>query len=1165
MMRFELFFLVKRGLAYVEEQLVFYKKNKVMFCNQIAVLKRDTSFKDSEINALKSEIEKLKKEKESNQIKIDKFENATKSLDKLIGSQISNNRRKGVGFVSYNAVPPPPTGLFALPTIDLSNSGLEEFQQPEFEGYGPKASKSVGKDTSNKVKKNPDAPLFNTAKEEVNTAKLKVVNTSRPTSAVVNVVRANLATCLISQTSRNLMEDMLPLGEEPKDEELLVKELLNCVLFTDTACFVMSPDFKLLDKSHVLLKVPKKNNMYSVDMKNIVPKKSLTCLVAKATLDKSLLWHRRFTWVFFLASKDETSDILKNFITEIENLVDKKVKIIRCDNGIEFKNRFMNDFCKKKGIKRKFSVARTPQQNDVAKRRNMTLIKAARTMFADFKLPTTFWVEAVNTTCYVQNREDKPMVIGDGPKWLFDIDSLTKSMNYVPVVAGTNSNDFTGSEESKGAEKKDDKGASKASRFSDQEQPKSSTPNINNTGPSINTTSANFKTGTLNINIVSPTVITTRSNRSQNVSDMFSLGRSPSLKATHADLFSDQTEMDISNLTTLNQVPTNPNTRIHKDHSLDHVIGDIQSSVQTRGMTKNTNEHGFISAVYERKTHEDLYTCLLACFLSQEEPKRIAKALSKRAIGTKWIFRNKKDERGIVTKNKARIVAQGYTQEEGIDYDEVFAPMARIEAIRLFLAYAYFMGFMMVKALYGLHQAPRAWYGTLAKYLLDNGFQRGKIDQTLFIKKQKGDILLVQVYVDDIIFGLHVRQREDRIFISQDKYVVKILRKFGFTDVRTASTPMDTEKPLLKDSNGDDVDVHLYKSMIRSLMYLTSSRPDIMFAARHIEYLVWAKLASASTLKDGDIWHNHCIQIDGKVKGQIFTVKDQTIPVESLLPPLTTAVVNVLKTPTMPHDSPLLKVHTLGSDEGRMQPNELMELVTKLLDRVAVLENDLKQTKKTYGGAFTKLIKKVKTSEKTIKSSKARRRAPIFMIHHDAQTQGRQEYDLESNFEFTAPKEVYTTEPDISTANVPVSTASAEFSTAAKSLVYIRRSATKRKDNMGLLEEPKRIARALCDPAWVEAMQESDDIVPKVVAGSSKRSVEEELGEEKRALWVELKLQRYMHDPLTWRLYDTCGVHHVSTETGLDIFMLVEKDFPLTRGLPMLMLVNKLQVDQQAA
>ncbi|GJW33516.1 retrovirus-related pol polyprotein from transposon TNT 1-94 [Tanacetum coccineum] len=164
------------------------------------------------------------------------------------------------------------------------------------------------------------------------------------------------------------------------------------------------------------------------------------------------------------------------------------------------------------------------------------------------------------------------------------------------------------------------------------------------------------------------------------------------------------------------------------------------------------------------------------------------------------------------------------------------------------------------KALYGLHQAPRAWYETLSTYLLDNGFQRRKIDKTLFIKRYKGDILLVQVYVDDIIFGstkkelynafeklmhkkfqmssmvkltfflgLQVQQKKVGIFISQDKYVVETLKKFGFTKVKTASTPMETQKPLLKDEDGEEVHVHMYRSMIGSLMYLTSSRPDIMF------------------------------------------------------------------------------------------------------------------------------------------------------------------------------------------------------------------------------------------------------------------------------------------------------------------------------------------------
>ncbi|GJV50405.1 putative ribonuclease H-like domain-containing protein [Tanacetum coccineum] len=176
--------------------------------------------------------------------------------------------------------------------------------------------------------------------------------------------------------------------------------------------------------------------------------------------------------------------------------------------------------------------------------------------------------------------------------------------------------------------------------------------------------------------------------------------------------------------------------------------------------------------------------------------------------------------------------------------------------------------YKVVKAMYGLHQAPRAWYGTLSKYLLDNGFQRGTIDQTLFIRKHKGEFFLVQVYVDDFIFGslnpmlcrefealmhdkfkmsamgeltfflgLQVLQKNDGIFLSQDKYLVDILKKFGLSDVRSANTPLDGEHPWGKDRTGKDVELHLYRSMIRSLMYLTTSRSYIMFAicacARH--------------------------------------------------------------------------------------------------------------------------------------------------------------------------------------------------------------------------------------------------------------------------------------------------------------------------------------------
>ncbi|GKF34347.1 putative ribonuclease H-like domain-containing protein [Tanacetum coccineum] len=162
--------------------------------------------------------------------------------------------------------------------------------------------------------------------------------------------------------------------------------------------------------------------------------------------------YSRFTWVFFLATKDETSDILKSFITGIKNLVDHKVKAIRCDNKTEFKNKEMNQFCEMKDILRQFSVAKTPQQNEVAERRNVTLIESARTMLADSKLPTTFWAEVVNTACYNKDSgESTPNVVGSGPDWLFDIDALTKIMNYEPIVKGTQSNGFAGTKASDNA------------------------------------------------------------------------------------------------------------------------------------------------------------------------------------------------------------------------------------------------------------------------------------------------------------------------------------------------------------------------------------------------------------------------------------------------------------------------------------------------------------------------------------------------------------------------------------------------------------------------------------------------------------------------------------------------------------------------------------------
>nr|GEU59390.1 putative ribonuclease H-like domain-containing protein [Tanacetum cinerariifolium] len=445
----------------------------------------------------------------------------------------------------------------------------------------------------------------------------------------------------------------------------------NIVLFTDTACLVVSPYFKLTDESHVLLKAEAFNTACCVQNRVLVIKP-----------------HNKTHYELFLGTKPALS-FMGSFGCHVTIL-----------NTIDHLSKFDGK------VDEGFFVGYS------------TNSKAFRVFNSRTRI--------VEENLHVKFSDNTPNIVGSGPNWLFDIDALTKSMNYKPVTQhppfSSNSKDSPGAGfKPLGEEKKKD-GEDPGNE--DSEIPSIKEPRVNQENDA-NVNSTN------NINIVSLT---------------------------------------------------------------DNAAGIEDNTV---------NEN----IVY-----------------GLELPN------GKRAIGTKWVFRNKKDKRGIVIKNKARLVAQGYTQEEGIDYDEILAHMdvksaflyGKIEK-EVYVCQPpgfedpYFSDrvYKVEKALYGLRQASRAWYETLLTYLLDNGFQRGKIDKTLFIKRDK---------------SLQVKQKEDGIFISQDKYVNKILNKFGFSDVKTTSTPMETKKPLLKDEDSVEVDVHLYRSMIGSLMYLTSLRPDIMFA-----------------------------------------------------------------------------------------------------------------------------------------------------------------------------------------------------------------------------------------------------------------------------------------------------------------------------------------------
>ncbi|GJR37760.1 putative ribonuclease H-like domain-containing protein [Tanacetum coccineum] len=1120
----------KRGLSQVEARLVEFKNNEIKFCERIRVLERDIELKDNKIENLRNELEELKKEKDSIDFKIKKFENSAKDLDCLLGTQRSVKDKTGLGLNEYTAVPPPPAQVYSPPKNDLSWTGLPEFVDDTVTDYSrPTPSIDVPRDVSESVSffeqrgsvgnvlskpmisfvketgcpsvskvnnteksRKPTVkyaemyrsqrprgnqrnwnnqksqqlgsdfvmikkacyvcgsfehlqytckhkrhvndqkqvkPVWNNSKRfdckqntRVNKGKIwsrvdnnnnnmkypytlnsaypkltsfkpahshvkrpfvrktavknKVwvptartkVPTAKPTVAAVKGNRGKAvkaSACWIwrpkqnqldqgsnlngvsgipqdniddkgywdSGCSRHMTGNISYLSEyEPYDggyvsfghgggkitgkgtiktgklefeNVYFVKELKynlfsvsqicdnkNSVLFTDSECLVLGKDFKLDDDTHVLLRTPRQQNMYSIDLKNIVPHKNLTCLIAKASADESMLWHRRlghlnfktmnklvrnnlvkglpsksfanihtcvaclkgkqhkascktklvssitkplhtlhmdlfgptsvsslnhkwyclvvtddfsrFTWTFFLKSKDETSSILRNFITEIENLKDLKVKIIRCDNGGEFRNKEMDEFCTRKGIKREFSNARTPQQNGVAERRNRTLIEAARTMLADAKLPVTFWAEAVNTACYVQNRvlvnelfngrspaigyfvgyslsskafrvfnkrtkkieenlhvdflENQPIEKGFGPNCLFDIDSLTKSMNYVPVVVtGTSSTNISCTKEVANqtmvgnvstlrfialpnwfheaqmatfidSSKKNDVSQKEQDRIiSNSDAPESS-------GNSNPTAIAKDPTADQVEPVLTSTVET------KVPTETPSLGNAMSFENRLEDLFGDITalvslnevEADLSNMETNIQVSPSPTLRIHKVYPKNRIIGHVDAPVQTRQKTKNMEEQSFIATIHQKTNPKLLQYCLFSVSYLKKNPRK-SLMLSK-------------------------IQPPGFQDSQFPD---------RV--------------YKVVKAMYGLHQAPRAWYGTLSKYLLDNGFQR----------------------------GLQVLQKKDGIFLSQDKYVFDILKKFGLSDVR---------------------------SMIGSLMYLTASRPD-MFAvcacARH--------------------------------------------------------------------------------------------------------------------------------------------------------------------------------------------------------------------------------------------------------------------------------------------------------------------------------------------
>ncbi|GJY89374.1 putative ribonuclease H-like domain-containing protein [Tanacetum coccineum] len=747
----------------------------------------------------------------------------------------------------------------------------------------------------------------------------------------------------------------------------------NKVLFTDTACLVLTEEFQLPDESQVVLRIPREHDLYTFSISELQPEQNVTCLVAKASLDESTRWHRRmahvnfktinklakeglvdglplkvftnehncvacnkgkqhkasykhisavrlitetlqllhmdlfgptnirsidqkyyslvvtddfsrFTWTFFLGTKDETFYVLKEFIALIENQLNKKVKGIRCDNGTEFKNAKLIELCGEKGIKRDYSNPRTPQQNGVAERKNRTLIEAARTMLADSKLPTMFWTEAVSTACYVLNRvsitnphnktpyelisgkvpqighlkpfgcqvtilntsdhlgkfegkadegylvgyapnskayrvynltnkrveetmnlrflEDKPNVQGIGHEWYFDLDYLTDSLGYTRFKtdkpAGTQETNINAGTQDHDSDSEVDEQVIVVPSFPSNSFAGPSSSN----GPSVMERNADYAEELAKLQRQEYEA----KDAAARYGYLFSQETAEILSQAEAEIRNQgvSADRDPAGIDSAGGVSAG-STSAGSDPAGGNPAGSFQpaGSYEPAGQgnpaVSTSVSADFIPVHADESTLPPGALRVLACSSNiseyspvltrsraqkskfSEKPTSIAKALEDpdwvaamqeemQQFINQQILKNKRDARGIVVRNKARLVAQGHRQEEGIDYDEMDVKSAFLYGEIEEEVYVtqpkgfedpYFPKhvYRVVKALYGLHQAPRAWFMWMTSFL-DPPIKPG---------------------------------------VQNLRYVQDMLTKFDMESVRTATTPYEAAKTKLKD------------------------------------------------------------------------------------------------------------------------------------------------------------------------------------------------------------------------------------------------------------------------------------------------------------------------------------------------------------------------------
>lgn len=598
----------------------------------------------------------------------------------------------------------------------------------------------------------------------------------------------------------------------------------------------------------------------------------------------------RKIWIYFLSLKSEAFVCFKNFKSLAERESKEALVCLRTDRGGEFTSNEFNVYCEEAGISRQLTTAFTPQQNGVAERKNRTIMEMVRCILNDKEVPKKFWAEAARWAVHVLNRSPTTVIEGKTPEEMWS--GIKPTVDYFRVF-----------------------GCIAHTLVPDQRRTKLDDKSNMCVLIGVSSESKGYR-------LYNPKTEKIITSRDVVFEEEKGWDWEQKTKGEHLIYEESEAEENIEE-TVLEKEQTNEENG-QDTESDQEVATPVRASTPA---TQRIRRKPVYLMDYETEGEEEEEMASFVMFASVEDPEKFEEAnkegkwikametelesiekndtwvltdLPKGAkkIGVKWVYKTKRNERGEVDKYKARLVVKGYAQKEGVDYNEVFAPVARWDTIRMILAVAaqknwsvyqldvksaFLYGelteevfveqpqgyvkkgeehkvYKLLKALYGLKQAPRAWYRKIEAYFVREGFRRCEYEYTLFVKEEGNKILIVSLYVDDLIFtgndetmlkhfkssmkrefemtdlgkmkyflGVEVIQDSEGIFISQRKYAKEILERFNLQNANHVKNPIVPGVKLTEDGDENRVDSTVYKQLVGSLMYITTTRPDLMF------------------------------------------------------------------------------------------------------------------------------------------------------------------------------------------------------------------------------------------------------------------------------------------------------------------------------------------------